>query len=94
MVFGMQGRGPVHILKEVWTGDQVIPANLKKTTVDYLYELKTRLKIAADIALGNVEIMQSISTNQYNQHSKKKEFKSGDQVIIFERDSTNKVESQ
>ena len=94
LVYGRQGRGPLSLLKEVWSGDQTIPANVKKSTTDYLVELKRRIQVGAEIAEENWLKMQDKYTKQYNRRSRYKSFEPGDEVTVFEKDSTSKVEAR
>ena len=94
LVYGRQGRGPLSLLKEVWSGDQTLPANLKRSTTDYLIELKRRIKVGAEIAEESWSKMQDKYLRQYNRRSKYKSFEPGDEVIVFEKDSTSKLEGR
>jgi len=48
LAFGRPARGPLAILKENWTGEEVLPLNLRKSTVTFLEELKSNLQVARD----------------------------------------------
>jgi len=48
LAFGRPARGPLAILKENWTGEEVLLLNLRKSTVTFLEELKSNLQVARD----------------------------------------------
>jgi len=50
LAFGRPARGPLAILKENWTGEEVLPLNFGKSTVTFLEELKSNLQVASDFA--------------------------------------------
>ena len=48
MVYGRLPRGPLALLKESWTGQRDVRADLGKPVEDYMGDLRNRLKSAAD----------------------------------------------
>ena len=46
LVFGTMPRGPLAILKETWCGENDLPPDASKSTVEYLQDLRQKLEIA------------------------------------------------
>ena len=94
LVYGKPARGPINILKEVWTGDQALPVCLNKSATEYLEDVKKRIATAADIATQHAEAAQQRYVLNYNLRSKDKKFEVGDEVLILEKDTDKKVLSR
>lgn len=81
-------------MKDVWSGNCPGLPILPKTVTDYLIDLRERLAVAADIADMNAIKSQEAYKHQYNKRAKPKSFVVGDNVIVFEKDTGNKLLSK
>jgi len=50
LVYGQSPSGPLAVLKESWTGQRDLRADFNKSVEDYMCELRSRLKSAANWA--------------------------------------------
>ena len=82
LVWGRQSRGPLSLLKNIWTNNFQIPVRPPAVS-EYLEELKNRLNTIACIAESASEKQQSAYVNQYNKKAVAKTFKPGDRVIVL-----------
>src|ERR1043165_6915063 len=94
LVFGKHLRGPLALLKDIWSQDFEISKSMPKSISGYLFELQQKLKLAAEIAEANTENKQQAYTSHYNKHAKMKKFEIGDKVLVFEKDSSTKILSR
>jgi hypothetical protein len=94
MLYGRLPRGPLAILKEVWTGDNSLPDNFSKTEVEYMSELKHNLEVARKYAEDHAAVAQERYVAYYNRNTKVKSFEEGDRVIVLHPDSSNKLMSK
>lgn len=94
LMFGRVPRGPLAILKETWVGERELPSTFTRSEVQYMTELKHNLEIAQNYANEHAIQGQERYVNQYNRHTRNKAFQLGDQVILLEPDSSNKLLSR
>ena len=89
LLYGRTGRGPVQILKELWTretgGTEV------KTSYQYVFELRERLNNTMKIA--QEELLKSRKKNKalYDRRAKRREFQEGNKVLLPLPTDTNKL---
>ena len=89
LLYGRTVRGPVQILKELWTretgGTEV------KTRYQHVYELRERLNNTMKIA--QEELLKSRKKNKalYDRRAKRREFQEGDKVLLLLPTDTNKL---
>ena len=81
LLYGRKVRGPVQILKELWTKKTDVPE--VKTSYQYVLELRERLDDTMTIAL---ELKRSQSKNKrlYDRGAKRRVFQVGDKVLILQ----------
>lgn len=94
LLYGHQPRGPLHILRESWTGERTLPLDLNKSETEYMQELKSQLELIRRYADNHVEFAQAVYVNEFNKRAKDKSFEIGDKVIVLFPDSTFKLKSQ
>jgi hypothetical protein len=89
LLFGRKVRGPMSILRELWTKDEITPE--VKSTYEYVIDLKDRLsetcKLAHDILLKS----QHKYKKYYDRKSKPRTLQIGDQVLILLPTDRNKL---
>lgn len=77
LVYGHQVRGPLQVLKETWTTQGSVSSPI------CVRSLKERLKTVTKIAKDNLEQAQYDMKREYDKKTKEREFKVGDQVLVF-----------
>ena len=89
LVFGHMPRGPLSILNDTWTGKADIPANVSRSTVEYLDDLRSRLETAQNYATLCAEHEQQRHVAHYNLKAQDKSFSVGDSCLILQPESTS-----
>ena len=74
-------RGPVQILKELWTKETDVPE--VKTSYQYVLELRERLDDTMKIAQEKLKRSQSKNKSLYDRGAKRRAFQVGDKVLIL-----------
>ena len=82
-------RGPVQILKELWTGET--DGTEAKASYQYVFELRERLNNTMKIA--QEELLKSRKKNKtlHERRAKRREFQEGDKVLLLPPTDTNKL---
>jgi len=91
LVYGRLPRGPLAVLKESWTDQRDVSADLGKPVGSYITELRARLKKAADWAELHARHGQEVFTHNHNLRSRDKRFDEGDKVIVLDDDAAGKL---
>ncbi|GFV84363.1 retrovirus-related Pol polyprotein from transposon 412 [Trichonephila clavipes] len=90
----MYGRDPkvrLSILRSIWTGNTLLPLNIKRSLESYLKKLQEKLEVATHKAKLTSNVQQGSYAKYYNRQKKHREFAPGDQVLVLIPDSTNKL---
>ena len=89
LVFGRTVRGPMQILKELWTNED--QDNEVKTTYQYVFDLRNRLESAMEVA--REELVKSRETNKkyFDQKARDRKFSVGSKVLILLPTDHNKL---
>ncbi|GFX26527.1 retrovirus-related Pol polyprotein from transposon 17.6 [Trichonephila clavipes] len=91
LMYGRDPKGPLSILKSIWTGNTLLPLNMKRSVESYLKKLKEKLEVATHKAKLTSDVQQGSYAKYYNRQKKHREFAPGDQVLVLIPDSTNKL---
>ncbi|GFW30012.1 hypothetical protein TNCV_1593301 [Trichonephila clavipes] len=91
LMYGRDPKGPLSILKSIWTGNTLLPLNMKGSVESYLKKLKEKLEVAIHKAKLTSDVQQGSYAKYYNRQKKHREFAPGDQVLVLIPDSTNKL---
>ncbi|GFT15125.1 retrovirus-related Pol polyprotein from transposon 17.6 [Trichonephila clavipes] len=92
LMYGRDPKGPLSIiLKSIWTGNTLLPLNMKGSVESYLKKLKEKLEVATHKAKLTSDVQQGSYAKYYNRQKKHREFAPGDQVLVLIPDSTNKL---
>jgi hypothetical protein len=94
LLYGHSPRGPLHILKESWTGDKPLPPNFNKSETEYMTSLRKHLDVVRSYADNHAEFLQSAYVDDYNKRSTDKSFAINEQVLVLFPDSSNKLLSR
>ena len=89
LLYGRTVRGPVQILKELWTKETDVLE--VKTSYQYVLELKERLDDTMKIALEELKISQAKNKRLYDRGAKRRAFQVGDKVLILLPTDNNKL---
>ena len=89
LLYGRTVRGPVQILKELWTKETNVPE--VKTSYQYVLELRERLDDTMKIAQEELKRSQSKNKRLYDRGAKRSVFQVGDKVLILLPTDNNKL---
>ena len=89
LLYGRNVRGPVQVLKELWSNDDIEPDT--KLTYEYVIDLKNRIAETCELARSNLEKAQVKQKRLYNLKAHKREFKIGSRVLVLKPTSHNKL---
>lgn len=89
MLYGRSVRGPLKILRELWTHDQDNPD--VKTTYEYVTQLRDRLQDTWDLAHKHLLQHQDRQKKLYDYRSRERTFTRGDKVLVLLPTSENKL---
>ena len=89
LLYGRTVRGPMTILKEMWTKEVTEPD--VKLTYQYVVELQERLQDTCELAREELSKSQGRQKKYYDVKSKDRKFKVGDKVLLLLPTDTNKL---
>ncbi|XP_065921940.1 retrovirus-related Pol polyprotein from transposon 412 [Magallana gigas] len=89
LVYGRSVRGPISILKELWTNDTPDP-NVK-TTYQYVLDLKDRLQSMAELAKESLEKSSTRYKKHYDRKTRTRSLKVGDKALVLLPTDNNKL---
>lgn len=92
LIFGRTVRGPMRILKELWTKD--VDNSETKTTYQYVLDLQERLEETCKLARENLMRARTVQKKQYDRKARKKDLTEGDKVLVLLPTKSNKLELQ
>lgn len=89
LLYGRSVRGPMSILKEVWTNEKTEPE--VKVTYQYVLDLQNRLQETCDVAKEGLQKAQGKQKKYYDVKSRDRKFKVGDKVLLLLPTDGNKL---
>ena len=89
LLYGRSVRGPMTILKELWTNQKVNPET--KLTYQYVLDLRNRLEETTEIASQNLRNNRFIQKHYCDKKARKRSFKPGDKVLLLLPTNQNKL---
>ena len=89
MIYGHSVRGPMTILKQLWTSEQEDPD--VKSTYQYVIDLRERLQDTCDLAHQNLLKSQVRQKKYYDCRSRERSFKPGEKVLLLLPTDENKL---
>ena len=72
LLYGRTVRGPMHILKELWTENVDVPET--KTSYQYVFELREKLEATLELARAELEKAQNKGKHHYDCKAKHESF--------------------
>ena len=88
LVFGRQLRGPLDVMKEVWTDAQETEA---KSVIQHLLDMWDRLDHSQEAANDNLKATEQRQKTWYDRNAWKRSFQIGDNVLVSLPSSTSKL---
>ena len=89
LLYGRTVRGPIQILKELWTKE--VQEEEVKTSYRYVVELRERLDQTLKIAKESLENSQVRYKKYFDKKTKDRSFQPGDQVLVLLPTNNNKL---
>jgi len=89
LLYGRSVRGPMMILKELWTKD--IEGTDTKTTYQYVVDLREKLEETCKLAKEQLENARIHQRRHYNSKAKERQMKPGDKVLVLLLTKANKL---
>ncbi|XP_033758666.1 uncharacterized protein LOC117340982 [Pecten maximus] len=92
LIYGHSVRGPLKILRELWTKDIQDPD--VKSTYQYVVDLRDRLEKTCELAHENLKVAKFKQARNYNKHARDRRMQAGDQVLVLRPIKHNKLQLQ
>ncbi|XP_064103272.1 uncharacterized protein LOC135213224 [Macrobrachium nipponense] len=90
ILYGRQVRGPLTILKELWTNSEM---SAKETDLySFVLELREKLSDVSDLAVQNMNISFSKYKSYFDLKSSKRRFKAEDEVLLLIPEKQGKLQ--
>jgi transposase InsO family protein len=89
LVYGRTVRGPMRILRELWTQEEVEPE--VKTTYEYVLDLRNRIQETCEMAHEELAKAQERQRKYYNVKAVKRVLKPGSKVLVLRPMDKNKL---
>ncbi|GFO34008.1 Zinc finger protein [Plakobranchus ocellatus] len=89
LLYGRTVRGPMHILRELWTKEIEEPD--VKSSYEYVLNLRERLDDTLKIAREELEKAQGRHKHYYDRTSKRRKFSVGEKVLVLLPTDSNKL---
>jgi hypothetical protein len=89
LLYGRSVRGPMRILRELWTGD--IANEEVKSTYQYVLDLRDKLESTCKMAHDELMRSRRRYAKYYNRKARNRKFLVGDQVLLLLPTSSNKL---
>ena len=90
LLFGTKIRGPLAVLKDAWSADD-LPYPSKQNVVNYLLETRKRLELCRDFAVENAEKSRDKAKLWYDKVSTDRKLDVGQKVLILLPSSENRL---
>ncbi|XP_006812686.1 uncharacterized protein LOC100374860 [Saccoglossus kowalevskii] len=92
LLYGRTVRGPMTILRELWTGEATSPEVLN--TYEYVLNLRNRLETTCQIAQQELTKSSERYRSHFDKKTKPRKFEVGDQVLLLLPTSADKLRMQ
>ena len=89
LLYGRQVRGPISILHDLWAEPNL--DDEKRSSYQYVIELRDRLEEASDLAQETAKMKASSYKSYFDKKTSKRSFKINDEVLLLQHDSSNKL---
>ena len=92
LLYGRTVRGPLTILHELWSRDDLNPE--VRTTYQYVVDLRNKIEEVAKLAANNADISSTNYKKYYDVKAKRRKFNVNDQVLLLIPTDKNKLMMQ
>ncbi|XP_072166473.1 uncharacterized protein [Diadema setosum] len=89
LLYGRAVRGPLMIVKEIWTDDNAEPET--KSTYQYVMDLREKLEDTCKLVHEHLRQSHDRYREQYNRKARPRSFKVGDEVLLLLPTDHNKL---
>ena len=89
LLYGREVRGPLMILRELWTDEEAMPET--KTSYQYVIDLRERMEKTCELARQELMKSHERYRKNYNKKAKTRKFKVGDEVLLLLPTDRNKL---
>jgi hypothetical protein len=90
LLYGWKVRGPLDVMKEVWSGS----VSGSQNVVSHVLKMRERLASMTDLVSENMKESQRKQKQWYDEKSTKREFIPGDEVLLLLPSSSNALEAK
>ena len=90
LMYGWKVRGPLDVMKEVWSGSVSGPQNV----VSHVVKMRERLASMTDLVRENMEEAQRSQKQWYDKQASTRQFEPGDEVLLLLPSSSNALEAK
>ncbi|XP_068232805.1 uncharacterized protein [Palaemon carinicauda] len=90
ILYGRQVRGPLTILKELWTNSDMSTG--ETDLYSFVLELREKLSDVSDLAVQNMNISSSTYKSYFDLKSSKRRFKADDEVLLLIPEKQGKLQ--
>ena len=90
LLYGRRVRGPLTVLKDLWSQEDVEPE--VKSTSRYVFELRSKIGETCEIAQSHVKNAAKRYAKYYNRKLVNREFVAGDEVLLLLPTKRNKLQ--
>ncbi|XP_068216191.1 uncharacterized protein [Palaemon carinicauda] len=90
ILYGRQVRGPLTILKELWTNSDMSAG--ETDLYSFVLELREKLSDVSDLAVQNMNISSSTYKSYFDLKSSKRRFKADDEVLLLIPEKQGKLQ--
>jgi RNase H-like domain found in reverse transcriptase/Reverse transcriptase (RNA-dependent DNA polymerase)/Integrase zinc binding domain/Integrase core domain len=90
LLYGRKVRGPLQILKALWSSEQTTPDEVK-STYKHVIELRNRLEETCKLAQEQLKRAKIIQKSNYDKGSVARSFRKNDKVLVLQPRRQNKL---
>ena len=91
LLYGRSVRGPMQVLKELWTQPEETEL---QTTYQYVFDLRNKLEETCQIARNSLEKAQGVYKQYYDRKGRNRKFSVGQKVLVLLPTEHNKLTLQ
>ena len=90
MLYGRKVKGPMQILREIWTQEEM--SHETKTSAEYVVDLRNKIEETCKIAKEELSKAHRVQAKHFDRRSKHRTLKPGQQVLLLLPAKHNKLE--
>lgn len=90
LLYGRTVRGPMKVLKQLWTKEEMEPE--KRTVAEYVIDLRNKMETMCELAHQNLEKGGQRHARYFNFKAQERHFQPGEKVLLLLPSNANKLE--